>query len=267
MDDVDRRLEQLGDADRAVGRLAFDLRRARLRVALGPGDAGLEQLLLHHPDQVAVLAVDGAERAEIPRPREAVHHLLRVEHDLALVGHEMLEAVDSVIAGQRLHVLVNRVVPVGDRDVEGVVGRRLRRALLPDAVGVHRPLVGCGDDEVDDHGGAAREAGGRAGIEVVAGHGVHEGCFHVGVGVDAARHDQRVSGIDRRRAGGHVETGPDLLNLAVRTVDVGRVALVCGHHRAAPDQRRHACLPRLARSITVCAVSVASRHVRRLRRP
>ena len=203
----------------------------------GPVTPCLQQLLLHHPDQIAVLAVDGAERAEVPRPREAVHHLLRVEHDLALVGHEVLEAVDPVIAGQRPHVLVNPVVPIGDRDVEGIVRRRLRRALLPHPIGVHRPLIRRRDDEVDDHGGPAREAGGGAGVEVVAGHGIHEGQLHVGVGVDASRHDQRLSRIDDGRAGGHVDCRADLLDLAVRTIDIGRVALVRGHDRAAPDQR------------------------------
>ena len=237
VDDVDRRLEELGDADRAVGGFAFDLRRARLRVALRPGDACLEQLLLHHPDEIAVLAMDGAERAEVPRPREAVHHLLRVEHDLALVGHEVLEAVDPVIAGQRPHVLVNPVVPIGDRDVEGVVGRRLRRALLPHPIGVHRPLIRRRDDEVDDHRGPAREAGGGAGVEVVAGHGIHKGQLHVGVRVDPPRHHQRLPGVDDRGAGGHVDRRADLLDLAVLAQDIGRIALVRGHDRAAPDQR------------------------------
>ena len=56
VDDVERHIEHLGDADGAVGGLALDLRRARQGMALGPGDAELQDLVLQVKDQFAVLA-------------------------------------------------------------------------------------------------------------------------------------------------------------------------------------------------------------------
>ena len=218
VDDVDGGVQHLSDADRPVRRLALDLGRARLRMALGPGDSFGEQLPLQVPDQLAVLGMDGAERAELLTTREARQQLLVVQHDRALVSHEVLEAVDPVLTGQHAHVLLDLLVPVGDRHVERIVRRRLGGALHPVPPGLHGPRLGVGDHEVDDHRGAAGERRRRAGEEVVAGDRAHEGHFHMGVRIDPARHHERAAGIDDLGAGRRLQSfahGPDRAAFAI----------------------------------------------------
>ena len=118
----------LRDADGAVGGLALDLRRARQRMAFGSGDALLQELLLQLEDQLAVLGMHGRRARPVRRQRrKLVHQLLVVDHDGVLVGHEVLEAVDAVLAHERAHVVAHLLVPPGDRDMEGVVAGRLLR--------------------------------------------------------------------------------------------------------------------------------------------
>ena len=74
--DIDRRVDDAGDLDGAVGRLAFDLRRARERMAFRAGDAHLQQLLLQVPDQLAVLGMHGGDGAQLEAAREAGDQLL-----------------------------------------------------------------------------------------------------------------------------------------------------------------------------------------------
>ena len=109
--EVDRHLEHFGDADGAIGGFALDFRRTRQRMALGPRDAALVDLILQLEDEVAVLRVHGDDGAERQRRGEAVHQRLVVAHDGVLVRHEMLEAVDAVLAHQRPHVLRARSRP------------------------------------------------------------------------------------------------------------------------------------------------------------
>ena len=66
VDDVERGVDHLGQADDAVGGLALDLRRARERMALGAGDALLQQLLLQEIDELAVLGMDGRRARRAP---------------------------------------------------------------------------------------------------------------------------------------------------------------------------------------------------------
>ena len=63
--DVDRHVQHLGDADRPVRRLALDLRRPRHGMALRPGDALFQQLVLQVRDQFAVLRVHGADARRV----------------------------------------------------------------------------------------------------------------------------------------------------------------------------------------------------------
>ena len=246
VDDVDGRVQHLGDADRPVRRLALDLGRARLRMPLGPGDSFGEQLPLQVPDQLAVLGMDSAERAKLLTTREARQQLLVVQHDRALVSHEVLEAVDPVLTGQHAHVLLDLLVPVGDRHVERIVRRRLGGALHPVPPGFHGPRLGVGDHEVDDHRGAAGERRRRAGEEVVAGDRAHEGHFHMSVRIDPARHHQGAAGIDDLGVARCLQPfahGPDRAAFAI---DVRPLGFVGGDDRATPNHKRHRCLPRPA---------------------
>ena len=239
VDQVQRHLQDLGDPDRAIGRLAFDLGRARQRMPFGAGDAAIKNVLLQPPHQLAVFGVDGAQRTEFTRAREAVHQHLVVAHDRALVGHEVLEAVDAVLGAQRAHVGVHAVVPPGHRDVEGVVGDRLGRPLAPLVVGVHQALLRIGNDEVDDHRRAARRGRGGPRLEVLRRDGPHEGQLHVRVGIDATRHHQGATGIDDLGAGRSVQIRADGYDGSVFTEHVTGRAVLGGDDGASSDQDRH----------------------------
>ena len=173
--DIERHAQHLRQADGAVRRLALDRRRTRQRMALRTGDAGLDELLLQMKDELAVLGMDGAKRAQLARPEEAFHQDLVIRHDGVLVGHEMLEAVDAVLADERSHVLGHALVPPGDGDVEAVIGRGFLRPAPPFAIGLEQVLLGARDDEIDDHRRAARRRRRGAGEKILRRHRPHEG--------------------------------------------------------------------------------------------
>ncbi len=78
-----------------------------------------------------------------------------------------------------------------------------------------------GDDEVDDGGGATGHARGGAVEEVVHGDGAHKRQLHMGVRIDAARHDVLSACIHHggaRRGGQAFANGH---NLAVLGDDIG----------------------------------------------
>ena len=196
VDDIERHAGLIGEHDRAVGRLALDFRRARQRVALGAGDALGEIVLLQRRDDVAVLGVHERHRAELGAARERGEHLLVVDHQRALVGHEMLEGGDAVLDDLG-HVLAHLVRPIGDAHVVGVVGGGELGALVPVGDRVHQRLAAVGDAEVDDHRRAAGERGVGAAVVIVGGIRAHERHVEMGVRIDAAGHDEAVR---RRRA-------------------------------------------------------------------
>ena len=92
MDDIDRHARLVGEHDRAIGRLALDVGRARQGVAFRPGDALCPCNAAAGRRQVAVLGMNERHRAELGAADEGGEHLLVVDHQRALVGHEMLES-------------------------------------------------------------------------------------------------------------------------------------------------------------------------------
>ncbi len=219
--DVERHVEDLGNANRPVGGLALDLRRPRQRVAFGSRDAFLENLLLQTEHEFAVFGMHGDNRAEIPRAIEAVNEHFIIRHDRALVGHEMFEAVDAVLAHERPHGLVHGLVPPGDGDMERIVGDRFLGPFTPLPVGFHDVLLRVRDDEVDDHRRAAGEAGRRTGIKIFAGHRAHKRQLHMSVRIDAAGHDVLAAGVDDRCAFRRVEPFTDSRYPAIVAKHVG----------------------------------------------
>ena len=67
VDDVERHAGGVGDHDGAVGRLALDLGRPRIGVALRAGDAVRHVLVLEAGDDVAVLGMDERQGADLGR--------------------------------------------------------------------------------------------------------------------------------------------------------------------------------------------------------
>ena len=249
VDQIHRRAQGAGDADGAAGSFALDLRRTRQRMRLRAGDAVGQQLLLQVVDQLAVLGMHGGNRAQFQTAREARDEGVVRRHDGVLVGHEVLEAVDAVIGDQRRHVLADALVPPGDGDVEAVVAARLLGPFAPGVIGLHQRLLGRGDHEIDDHGGAAGQRRGGAGLEVLAGHGAHEGQLHVGVRVDAAGHHQTAAGVDHFAVVRYVQVGADGGDGLAVTQHIGGVALFVGLDAAALDQDCHESLPAASRGL------------------
>ena len=108
----------------------------------------------------------------------------------------MLEAVHPVFVYQGAHFLPHAIVPPSDRHMEGKVGGGFFRPALPGLESFQQRLARLWDDKIDDRSGAACEGCSRAGIEIFAGYGAHEGQLHVGMRVNPAGHHQLVAGID-----------------------------------------------------------------------
>ena len=97
----------------------------------------------------------GGYRAQLQAAFEAGHQGIVGRHDRVLVGHEMLEAVDAVMADQLGHFLAHLLAPPGDRHVKAIVGRRLLCPAAPLVKGFEQGLLRVGNHEIDDRGGAA----------------------------------------------------------------------------------------------------------------
>ncbi len=181
------------------------------------GQALLQQVLLQLEYQLAVLRVYGRDCAKFDAAAEALHQRFIIGHDGVLVRHEVLEAVHPMLAHQRAHVAVDRVVPPGDRDVEGVVAGGLVGPAAPLVIRLHQTLLGRRDHEVDDGGGAAGQSGRGAGKEIVLRHGAHERQIHVRVRIDPARYHVLAAGVDhlgRMRRVQVLADGDDLVAVA-----------------------------------------------------
>ncbi|MCY1358452.1 hypothetical protein D9M69_449880 [compost metagenome] len=237
---VQRRAEGFGDADGAAGGFPFDLRGARQRMRFRPGQALGQQLLLQVEDQLAVLRMHRGYRTQLQAALEARDQRVVGRHDRVLVGHEVLEAVDPVPRDQLAHLFGHLLAPPGDRHVEAVVGGGLLRPAAPGVEGLQQRLLRVGNDEIDDRGGAAGQAGRRAAEEVFAGHGAHEGQLHVRVRIDAAWHQVLTAAVEDFAIRGGIQVLADGADQAIGTQDIGGIMLFMGDHGGATDQQGHA---------------------------
>lgn len=203
--DVDRRARHVRDHDGAVGGFALDLRRPRVSVAFGAGDAACDKRLLHQGDDVAVLGMDHRHGAQMSAARERVVELVIVHHQRALVGHEMLERVDAVGFDHGLHLVMDLLRPRCHRHVEAIVGGRLLGFAAPVLIRREHRLAGIGQAEIHHHRGAAGERRFGSRFEIVGGDGAHERHFEMGMRVDAARDDIGAAGVNHFSARGCIE--------------------------------------------------------------
>ncbi len=155
MHDIERHAGLVGDHHRAIGGLAFHLRRPRIGMRLRPVIAVGQQLLLQLRNDIAVFGMHQRHGADFRAALEGGEHLVVVDHQRALIGHEMLEGVDAAIDHFR-HFVEHLLTPPGDRHVEGIVGARLAGLLVPLLQGVDQPLARRRQTEIDDHRRAAR---------------------------------------------------------------------------------------------------------------
>ena len=239
--DVERHPGGVGDHDRPVRRLALDLGRPRIGVALGAGQPLLHVLLLQLRDDVAVLGMHQRQRPELGAALERRVHLVVLDHQRALVGHEVLEGVDPALH-HRVHLAPDPLVPAGDRHVVADVDadlrrstcgptRRARSSRLPSGPGSTKSTSMVVPPEaaakVPDFEGLGRR---RA----------HERHLEMGVRVDPARDHVGVGGVDLLVA---LQVLADRLDRLALDQHVRLPRPVGGDDRAVPDDLAHAALP------------------------
>ena len=115
--DHDRHIDQLGERDRAVRRLALDRDRPRRAVEVRRGLAGALQPVGEEADRVVVLGMHHHERAGLARDAHHVEHL-EVGERQAVIGHEHLERGVAVLDQRRQLLAEHGVGRVRDDQVE-----------------------------------------------------------------------------------------------------------------------------------------------------
>ena len=154
VDDIDRNTRGIRDGDGPIGGLSLDFRRARKSVGLGTGKARRHEFLLKGGDEIAILGVDQGKRAQCGAALERRKHLVVIDHQGALVGHEMLERVDPS-ANHRRHLLKDLLRPAGDRHMERVVAASLPRGAFLPGVKCRKQTALVGQHEIDNECGAS----------------------------------------------------------------------------------------------------------------
>ncbi len=195
VDDDDRGLGRLGDAEKPPHRLRLQIRRAGLRMAGGgqlPQGLFLRDHAVNHPGVFAVDAADAPQGLQLlQRPVE-----VPVPQQHGGVGHVHFKRGDALgeHGGQ---LRPDALVPVVDGHMEAVVAEGLSHGLLPPAAqagGQGLPLVGAG--EVDDGGGASPERRPASRGEAVGGDGARHLQVEMGVGVDEAGEEDAARHVD-----------------------------------------------------------------------
>ena len=140
--DHDRHVDQLGERDRAVRRLALDRDRPRRGVEMRRGLAGALQPVGQEADRVVVLRMHHHERAGLARDAHHVEHL-QVGQRHALIGHEHLERGVAVLDQRRQFLAEHAVGRVRDdeveRDVDVAIAVGLGVIVLHDLRAATRP--------------------------------------------------------------------------------------------------------------------------------
>jgi len=212
----------------------------RIGVTCGAGNAEIHVLFLQRRHHVAVLGMDEGQRAQIGAALEGREHLVILDHQRALVGHEVLERVHPAL-NDPLHLVEDAFVPAGNRHVIREIGAALRSRLrVPRVDGIEKRAVLPRQHEIDDHRRAPGGGGEGAGLERLGGGGAHEGHFEMRMRVDAAGDDVGFRRIDRLVA---LQIRADLDDLAVVDEDIGGMAAVGGDDGAALDDFGHGRCP------------------------
>ena len=173
MHDQDRQIDDLGERDRPMSRLALGCGGVGDGMELRGGTAGPDQALREPGDDVVVLGVDHHHRALAPRRRENVEDLAVVQLE-RVVGHVDLER-GVAVRDQRRQLLAEHLLGrVRNDQVKGVIDHRLaaRAGVVVLDHGAER-LAPVLRREGDDAGGAAAGRRDGAGAEIVRRGGAH----------------------------------------------------------------------------------------------
>jgi hypothetical protein len=182
--------------------------------------------------------MDERQRAQIGAALERREHLVVIDHQRALIGHEVLERGDAAIDDIG-HLVEHLLAPPGDRHVEGIVAIRLRsccptsgwlRAATGwDWAGRNRPPWWS-------HRREPRACRSRNHRRI----GAHERHFEMGVRIDAARHDVAAGGVERLVAR---QVRPDLDDPPAIDQHIAFVCAVGSDDRSVLDDFCHSFVP------------------------
>ena len=207
------------------------------------GDTFFKQLFLQSENQLTIFGMHSGYGSELQRPCETVNEYFVACHDGAFVRHEMLKAVNAVIADQRFHIVVYAIVPPGYGDMKRVIGNGLLCPFAPLLVGFQDILLWCRNHEIDNHRGTAGEASRGSGLKIFARNGSHKRQLHVRVRINAARHDELATGINDSGAARRINIHANLGNQAVSTKYVRPNRKLGVNNCTAFDENVHFVLP------------------------
>jgi hypothetical protein len=168
------------------------------RVIERAGTARSQRLLHDDVDHSAILGVDADQRAQFGSPLHELEDGGIVDHQDIGIGHEDLEAGDS-LGDHGVHVVQPDVVgaEVGDGHVQRVVDAGFALGFgAPGLEGLHHGMAHGLQGEVDDGSGATDGRGARSPLVVVRADRAAEGHIEMGMHIDAARQNQQARRID-----------------------------------------------------------------------
>ena len=192
----------------------------------------------HH---ITVLGMNHRDAAQFRQAVERREQLIVIDHERALVGHEMLEGIDPAILDHGLHLVKDLLAPPCDRHVIGIIAIGPARLVVPHLERIKQTLTGAGQGEINHHGGAPRQRRARAALEIIGGIGAHEGHFQMGVRVDPAGHDIAARRVKNRIT---LEIGADLGDAPVLDPQISHIGQIGRDDRAPLDHRAHRIIPR-----------------------
>ena len=227
---------RIGNRNRTVRRFTFQLWRAGIRVAFGAGNAHIHVFLLQFCNQIAVFSVDHWQRAQLGAAFERGVHLIVLDHQRALVGHEVFERVNTHFDGIR-HLVKDVFVPTGNRHVVTDIRANLRcRFAMPLVNSVLDRAIGAGQTEVHQHGRTTTSRRPSAGLKRLGRGRAHERHFQMRMRINPAGDHIGSLGINVFVA---LQIFADLLNLAVLNQNIRFPRAIRRDDRAAFDYFGH----------------------------
>ena len=173
MHDQQRHVEQLREAQRALGRLGLGDAWMAHGVEQGRGVSGGEQLLSQPANDLVILRMNHRHGAMLLCQGQDREELIIVEPQ-PVIGHVDLERGVAILDQRRQLLAEHLLARVEDDEVEGIVDDRFRRrqlVIVVDALAQRAAALLNGEGE--DRRGAAERGGDRAGIEIIRGRDPH----------------------------------------------------------------------------------------------
>ena len=121
MHDIQRHIGHICNHDCTVTCFALNIHGAGIGVRLRPVIAFSQQLLLQGRDHVAVFGMDQRHCPQFGTALEGCKHFIIIDHQRALIGHEVLKGVDALFLYDDFHFVKDLLAPPGRRHMEGII--------------------------------------------------------------------------------------------------------------------------------------------------